>query len=434
MDNNKIVYIGMSADLIHPGHINLINAASAYGDITVGLLTDEAIASYKRVPFLSYSQREMVIKNLKGVVKVVPQNTLDYTKNLILLKPDYVVHGDDWKDGIQSKTRDAVIETLKQWNGELIEVPYTEGISSTSLNKAIKSDGVSSASRQKLLRRTLSSRKITKIIEGHSALCALIVENTKVEVNEEIREFDGIWSSSLTDSTIRGKPDIETLDLTTRLNTINEIFEVSTKPLIYDADTGGIVEHFVFTVKTLERLGVSAVVIEDKVGLKKNSLFGAEADQTQDSIEGFCNKISRGKKAQIEEEFMIIARIESLILEVGMDDAIKRAKAYVAAGADGILIHSKSKDPDEVIEFSRLFREFDESTPLVVVPSTYSHVTSTELGDAGINVVIYANHLLRGSYPAMSNIAESILQHSSSKEADKLCMPIKEIINLIPST
>tara|TARA_Y100000385_G_C13093318_1_gene639953 strand:+ start:1403 stop:2707 length:1305 start_codon:yes stop_codon:yes gene_type:complete len=432
MTANKTVYVGMSADLVHPGHINLINSASEYGDIVVGLLTDEAIASYKRVPFLTYEQREIVIKNLKGVVKVIPQLTLDYTENLMEIKPDFVVHGDDWKDGIQAKTRQAVINTLKTWDGKLIEVPYTKGISSTSLNQAIKAGGISSESRQKLFKRTINSRGITKILEGHSALCALIIEHTKIQCENEIREFDGIWSSSLTDSTVRGKPDIEALDLSTRLNTINEIFEVSTKPLIYDADTGGIVEHFVFTVKTLERLGVSAVVIEDKVGLKRNSLFGIEAKQTQDSIEGFCDKIQKGKLAQVSDDFMIIARIESLILEAGMSDAIQRAKAYVNAGADGILIHSKSKKPDEVIEFARQFREFNQGTPIVVVPSTYSHITSSELESAGINVVIYANHLLRGSYPAMSKIAESILYNSSSKEADKLCMPIKEIINLIP--
>lgn len=430
----NIVYVGMSADLIHPGHINLLNKAAKHGDVVVGLLTDEAIASYKRVPFLTYSQREMVIKNLKGVVDVIPQKTLDYTENLINLQPQIVVHGDDWKTGVQTKVRESVIETLKGWGGKLIEVPYTEGISSSSLNKALKEDGISTASRRQLFRRTIHSRNITKILEGHSALCALIIEHTKIETENEIREFDGIWSSSLTDSTVRGKPDIEALDLTTRLNTINEIFEVSTKPLIYDADTGGIVEHFIFTVKTLERIGVSAVVIEDKVGLKKNSLFGAEVNQTQDSIEGFCNKIREGKLAQVESDFMIIARIESLILEVGMEDAMMRAKAYVEAGADGILIHSKSKTPDEIIEFSKRFREFDQDTPIVVVPSTYSHVTAAELEAAGINVVIYANHLLRGSYPAMSKIAESILEHSSSKEADKMCMPIKEIINLIPST
>jgi phosphoenolpyruvate phosphomutase / 2-hydroxyethylphosphonate cytidylyltransferase len=430
----KKVYVGMSADLIHPGHINLLNKASDYGEVTVGLLTDSAIASYKRVPFLSYNQREVVINNIKGVSKVIPQETLDYTENLKQIQPDYVIHGDDWKNGIQSSTRKKVIETLYEWGGELIEVPYTEGISSSSLNKAIKLDGVSSESRKKLLRRIINSRKITKILEGHSALCALIVEHTKVEVENQIREFDGIWSSSLTDSTLRGKPDIEALDLSTRLNTINEIFEVSTKPLIYDADTGGIVEHFVFTVKTLERIGVSAVVIEDKVGLKKNSLFGTDVEQTQDSIEGFCNKIRQGKLAQIEEDFMIIARIESLILEVGMDDAIERAKAYVKAGADGILIHSKSKTADEVISFSKIFREFDEVTPIVVVPSTYSYITSDELENAGINVVIYANHLLRSSYPAMTNVAKSILEHSSSKEAEEHCMPIKEIINLIPSS
>jgi phosphoenolpyruvate phosphomutase / 2-hydroxyethylphosphonate cytidylyltransferase len=432
--NTKKVYVGMSADLIHPGHINLLNQASDYGDVIVGLLTDQAIASYKRVPFLNYAQREIVIKNIKGVTEVIPQETLDYAVNLKKLQPDYVIHGDDWKDGIQSETRQKVIDTLGEWGGKLIEVPYTKGISSTALNNAIKSDGISSESRKKLLRRIINSRKITKILEGHSALCALIIEHTRVVIENEVREFDGIWSSSLTDSTVRGKPDIEALDLATRLNTVNEIFEVSTKPLIYDADTGGIVEHFVFTVKTLERLGVSAVVIEDKVGLKKNSLFGTDVEQTQDSIEGFCNKIKQGKLAQVDEDFMIIARIESLILEAGMDDAIQRAKAYVQAGADGILIHSKSKSADEVMLFCKLFREFNHSIPIVVVPSTYSHITASELEKAGVNVIIYANHLLRSSYPAMTKVAESILENSSSKEAELDCMPIKEIINLIPSS
>ena len=299
--NNKIVYLGMSADLIHPGHINILNEAAKYGDVVVGLLTDKAIASYKRVPFLSYSQRETVVKNLKGVVDVIPQTTLDYSSNLQKLKPDFVVHGDDWKEGVQSETRKNVIKIIGEW-GELIEIPYTQGISSSKINSSIKAAGISTEARQKLFKRTLNSRGITKVMEGHSALCALIIENTKVEIESEVREFDAIWSSSLTDSTLRGKPDIEALDLTSRLNTINEIFEVTTKPLIYDADTGGIIEHFVFTVKTLERLGVSAVVIEDKVGLKKNSLFGVEAEQTQDSIESFVIKslrVSRHKLVMI---------------------------------------------------------------------------------------------------------------------------------------
>ena len=338
----------------------------------------------------------------------------------------------DWKEGVQSETRKNVIKIIGEWGGELIEIPYTQGISSSKINSSIKAAGISTEARQKLFKRTLNSRGITKVMEGHSALCALIIENTKVEIESEVREFDAIWSSSLTDSTLRGKPDIEALDLTSRLNTINEIFEVTTKPLIYDADTGGIIEHFVFTVKTLERLGVSAVVIEDKVGLKKNSLFGVEAEQTQDSIESFCNKITKGKQAQVGDDFMIIARIESLILEAGLEDALQRAEAYVKAGADGILIHSKSKKPDEVIEFATHFRKNNKSTPLIVVPSTYPQVTSNQLEKAGINVVIYANHLLRGSYPAMTNIAKSILENSSTIEAEKSCMPIKEIINLIP--
>ena len=431
---NKKVYVGMSADLVHPGHINLLDKASELGIVTVGLLTDEAIASYKRVPYLNYEQREKVISSLKSVGDVIPQKSLDYSENLKLLKPNFVVHGDDWKKGVQSKTRDKVIETLKEWGGSLIEVPYTKGISSTDINDAIKSQGISTESRKKLLRRIIKSKKIVRILEGHSALCALIIENTRVEMGEELREFDGIWSSSLTDSTLRGKPDIEALDLATRLNTVNEIFEVSNKPLIYDADTGGKVEHFVFTVKTLERLGVSAVVIEDKVGLKKNSLFGVHAEQTQDSIEGFSYKIREGKRAQVGNDFMIIARIESLILECGMDDAIERAKAYVEAGADGILIHSKSKNANEVISFTKLFRQFDNATPIVVVPSTYSNTKAEDLGDAGVNIIIYANHMLRSSYPAMARVANDILKHSSSYEAENDCMKIKEIINLIPST
>ena len=424
----------MSADLIHPGHINLLQKAAEYGDVCVGLLTDQAIASYKRLPYLDYKQREEVIKQLKMVANVIPQETLDYSENLIKLKPDYVVHGDDWKRGVQAKTRANVLRILKKWGGKLIEVPYTEGISSTALNQAIKAQGISVANRQRLLRRLLESKKCIRILEGHSALCALIIENTRVHIRNSLQEFDGIWSSSLTDSTLRGKPDVEALDLTTRLNTINEIFEVSSKPLIYDADTGGITEHFIFTVKTLERIGVSAVVIEDKIGLKKNSLFGTEANQTQDSIENFAKKISSGKKAQIGEDFMIIARIESLILEQGMEDAIERALAYVNAGADGILIHSKKKTADEVIEFSSRFRKHDDSTPIAVVPSTYPETLSEDLQKAGINIIIYANHMLRSSYPAMSKVALDILKNSSSAKSESDCMPIKEIINLIPSS
>ncbi|MCT7630173.1 phosphoenolpyruvate mutase [Aliarcobacter butzleri] len=428
---SKKVYVGMSADLVHPGHINILKVASQFGDITVGLLTDKAIASYKRLPYMSYEQRKAVIENIKGVKEVIPQNTLDYRPNLELLKPDFVVHGDDWKEGVQAKTRQQVIDTLAKWGGELIEPSYTDGISSTVLNKSLKELGTTPDIRRKRLRRLIDSKEVVRIMETHNALSGLIVENIKA--NNGI-EYDGMWSSSLTDSTSKGKPDIEAVDVTARINTVNEIFEVTTKPMIYDADTGGIAEHFVFTVRTLERTGVSAVIIEDKTGLKKNSLFGTEVEQTQDSIENFCAKIKVGKKAQITDDFMIIARIESLILDKGMDDAIARAKAYIEAGADGIMIHSRQKSPNEILEFCKILREYNENIPIVVVPTSFNQITAKELSKAGVNIVIYANHMLRAAYPGMKNVAKSILENDRSLEAEEQLLSIKEILDLIPGT
>ena len=428
---SKKVYVGMSADLVHPGHMNILKIAATLGEVTVGLLTDKAIASYKRLPYMTYSQRKSVIENIKGVKEVIPQDTLDYRPNLELLKPDFVVHGDDWKEGVQAKTRQQVIDTLALWGGELIEPSYTDGISSTALNKSLKELGTTPDIRRKRLRRLIDSKEVVRIMETHNALSGLIVENIKA--NNGI-EYDGMWSSSLTDSTSKGKPDIEAVDVTARINTINEIFEVTTKPLIYDADTGGIAEHFAFTVRTLERTGVSAVIIEDKTGLKKNSLFGTEVEQTQDSIENFCAKIKVGKKAQITDDFMIIARIESLILDKGMEDAIARAKAYIEAGADGIMIHSRQKSPNEILEFCKILRDYNENIPIVVVPTSFNQITAKELSKAGVNIVIYANQMLRAAYPGMKNVAKSILENDRSFEAEEQLLSIKEILDLIPGT
>lgn len=427
----KKVYIGMSADLVHPGHMNILKVGASLGEVTVGLLTDKAIAGYKRLPFMTYEQRKAVIENIKGVKEVIPQETLDYRPNLELLKPDIVVHGDDWKEGVQSKTRQQVIDTLAKWGGKLIEPSYTNGISSTALNKSLKEIGTTPDIRRSRLKRLIESKPIVRIMESHNALSGLIVENVKSDSGVE---YDGMWSSSLTDSTSKGKPDIEAVDVSARINTINEIFEVTTKPMIYDADTGGIAEHFAFTVRTLERTGISAVIIEDKTGLKKNSLFGNEVSQTQDSIENFCHKIEIGKKAQVTDDFMIIARIESLILEKGMNDAVSRAKAYIEAGADGIMIHSRKKEPDEILEFCKILREFNENVPIVVVPTSFNQITAKELSSAGINIVIYANHMLRAAYPGMKNVAKSILENDRSLEAEKELLSINEILDLIPGT
>ncbi len=430
----KKVYVGMSADLVHPGHINIINKAVALGDVMIGLLTDTAIASYKRLPYLSYDQRKIVIENIAGVKEVVSQETLNYVPNLKKYKPDIVVHGDDWKTGAQAKTRQDVIDILSEWGGKLVEIEYTQGISSSQLNQDLKQIGTTPDIRLRRLKRLLSSKPVVRVLEVHNGLCGLIVENVKVEVDNRAMEFDAMWSSSLTDSTARGKPDIEAVDLTSRMTTINDIFEVTTKPLIFDADTGGRPEHFSFTVKTLERLGVSAVIIEDKIGLKKNSLFGNVVHQEQDTIDNFSHKIKTGKDAQITNDFMIVARIESLILEKGMDDALKRARAYIDAGADAIMIHSRKKEPDEILEFCGHFKKLEKQVPIVVVPSSYHAIYEDELCKAGVNVVIYANHLLRSAYPAMINTARSILAHGRAFECADSCLSINEILDLIPGT
>jgi len=431
----KTVYLGMIGDIMHPGLINIINEGAKYGDVMIGLFTDKAIATHKRLPYLTYEQRKNVIENIKGVSSIVPQDEWSYVPNLLKYKPDYIIHGDDWLQGPDKYIRDEVFKVMEKLGGEVIEIPYTKGISASSLKEEIDSLGVTPQARLSSLRRLISAKPIVRILESHNGLTGLIAEHTSVEVNGQHREFDGMWASSLTDSTSKGKPDIEAVDLTTRLHDLNDTLEVTTKPVIYDGDTGGKLEHFVFTVRTLERLGISAVIIEDKVGLKQNSLFGTDAIQTQDTIDGFCNKIKAGKDAQITRDFMIISRCESLIAGKPVDDALERCHAYVAAGADGVMIHSKNKSGEDIKEFCQRFREKDPHTPIVAVPTTYNQFTEEELAEWGINIVIYANHMLRSAYPAMVKCAETILETSRSLEAsEKYCMPIKQILNLIPGT
>ena len=423
----------MSADIIHHGHLKIINEAQNLGEVIVGLLTDEAIASYKRLPFIPYNQRKIVVENIKGVNEVISQETLDYVSNLRKIKPDYVVHGDDWKTGVQKEIRQRVIDTLNEWGGELVEPKYTEGVSSTQLIDTLKGRGITPNIRLKSLKRLLDTKPISCFMEAHNGLTGLIVEKTSVQKGRQRREFDGLWLSSLTVSTSMGKPDTEVVDFSSRFQTIEEIMEVTTKPIIVDGDTGGKIEHFRFKVRTMERLGVSAIIIEDKIGLKRNSLFGNEVFQEQDTIENFCEKIREGNRVLVTEDFMIIARVESLILKKGMNDAVTRAKAYIDAGANGIMIHSKDKDGKEIIEFCNRFKTFEKRVPLVVVPSTFVHIREKEFKELGVNIVIYGNHLLRSAYPSMVKAAESILKHDRCMEASKeYCMPIKEILTLIP--
>jgi len=431
---NKVVYLGMVGDILHPGLINIITEATKLGNVMVGLYTDKAIAAYRRLPYMTYEQRKQVVENIKGVTQVVAQDDYSYIPNLLKYKPNYIIHGDDWKEGRDSELRDAVFKTMHEIGGEVVEIPYTKGINSSSLGKDIRGIGTTPDIRLKALRRLIAAKPIVRILETHDGLSGLIAENLEIENGPKINSFDGMWSSSLTDSTSKGKPDIEAVDLTTRMQDLTNILECTTKPIIYDGDTGGKPEHFAFAVRTLERNGISAVIIEDKIGLKKNSLFGTDAVQIQDSIEGFCHKIKIGKNAQVTDDFMVIARCESLIAGKSVDDALERCFSYVEAGADGIMIHSKNKTGEDIKQFCVKFREKYTSIPIVVVPTTYNQIKEEELHRWGVNVVIYANHMLRAAYPAMLKCATTILENERSLETDPICMPIKEILELIPGT
>lgn len=429
--NNPIVYTCFCTDIIHEGHLNLIKEAKKYGDVIVGVLCDSEMVKYNQFPLKSTEQRMEIVKNISGIKDVVVQNEIMYDNIIKEIRPDYVIHGNNWEEDSMKLIRKNIIEVTSRYGGELIEIPYTFNEHVQKIDKQMKEKLAMPELRRSRLKRLLDIVPIVKTIEVHSGLTGLIAEKTVLADGEVIDQFEAMWVSSLCDSTEKGKPDIELVDMTSRFRTINDIMEVTTKPIIFDGDTGGIAEHFVYTVRSLERMGVSAIIIEDKVGLKKNSLFGTDVEQTQDDIEHFCEKIAAGKKAQISDDFMIIARIESLILEKGMDDALKRAFAFRDAGADGIMIHSRKKDPSEILEFCDKFRDEDQKTPIVVVPSSFNSITESELKKHGVNIVIYANQLLRAAFPAMQDAAKSILKHHRAEEIDNKLMSIKDIITLI---
>lgn len=427
----KVVYTCFCTDVIHEGHLNIINEAKKYGEVVIGVLSDEAAVCFNRFPSIAFSERLAMVKSIPGIEKVMQQRTVMYDEVIGELKPDYVIHGDNWLEGPMRAIRDNVEGLLASYGGKIIDVPYTYNETVKYIDAKIRDRLSMPEYRRKRLKQILKLRPIVKAIEVHSGLTGIIAEKTIVENDGELDQFDAMWISSLCDSTAKGKPDIELVDMTSRFRTIDDVMEVTTKPIIFDGDTGGMIEHFVYTVRSLERMGVSAVILEDKIGLKKNSLFGNEVEQYQDDVEHFCAKLAAGKKVQLTDDFMIIARIESLILERGMKDALDRAMAYVNAGADGIMIHSRKKDPSEILEFCSTFRRFDTNTPLVVVPTSFNSITEKELSACGVNIVIYANQLTRSAFPAMQKTATDILKYHRAMEVDSRLMPIKEIITLI---
>lgn len=425
------VYTCFCTDIIHEGHLNIIREAQKYGKVIIGALSDKVLIRYNRFPTIAQEERIQMYKELDGVDEVIVQETMNYEDVIPVLRPDYVIHGDNWKEGPIAAIRKQVLSFLDEYGGTLIEPAYTYNEQVKKIDSQLREKLSMPEYRRKRLRQLIKICPIVKAIEAHSGLTGLIAEKTVVEQDGKLDQFDAMWVSSLCDSTAKGKPDIELVDMTSRFRTIDDIMEVTTKPIIFDGDTGGLTEHFVYTVRSLERMGVSAIIIEDKTGLKKNSLFGTEVVQTQDSIEHFCEKIAAGKRVQLTDDFMIIARIESLILEQGLEDALNRASAYVNAGADAIMIHSRKKDPAEILEFCDQFRKSDSTTPIVVVPSSFNTITEEELASHGVNIVIYANQLTRSAFPAMQQTAMDILRYHRAKEVDDRLMPIKDIITLI---
>ena len=430
---SRSVYMCFSTDVIHGGHIAIIKKARELGCLTVGVLSDEAVSSYKRLPLVPETERKKLFENVAGVQKVVIQKTLSYREILETLRPNIVVHGDDWREGFQKPIRDEVVSVLSSYGAKLVEYPYNYDDKYKEIDARTRADLAMPDIRRGRLKKVLGMKGFITAMEAHDGLTGLIVENTVVHNRDGgAHQFDAMWISSLCDSTAKGKPDIELVDMTSRFRTIEDITEVTTKPIIFDGDTGGKIEHFVYTVRSLERLGVSMVIIEDKTGLKKNSLFGTEVIQTQDTIENFSAKIKAGKRAQRTKEFMICARIESLILEQGMEDAMIRAFAFCEAGADAIMIHSRKKDPSEIQNFIEKFRAKDKTTPIVLVPTSFNSITEEEWKQRGANIIIYANQLMRAEVPAMQKAAEMILKNHRAEECDAMLMPFKDIIRLIP--
>ena len=432
--SDTVVYVGMSADILHKGHLLLIQRASELGKVVVGVITDEAISAYRQPPLLTFTERLDAVTSLANVGEVIPQDSLDSTENLRKVRPDFVVHGDDWIDGAQEENREAIINVLSEWGGVLKEIPHSKGISSTELRERLLSRSNPSFDRVSSLRSLLNAKDFLRFIDVHSGLSGVIIENASSTRNGEIVSFDGMWSSSLVDSTVRAMPDNESVDVSARLSGLQQVLDVTTKPIIFDGDTGGKIEHFVPNLRALERNGVSAVIIEDKVGLKRNSLFGNEVPQTLDDPYAFGEKISAGVQARRNKDFMVIARIESLIVDMGLNDALRRAEIYLDAGADGIMIHSRKKEPQEIFDFAREFNKWETGKPLVLVPTAFNDVREDELHEHGARILIHANHLLRASYPAMLRTAESILENGRTAEITPELMPISEILNFVPGS
>jgi phosphoenolpyruvate phosphomutase len=427
---NKTIYVPLAVDILHSAHINILKKAKKYGKVIVGLLTDSAIAEYKKFPLINYKERYKTLEGIRYIDQIVEQKNWDYSENIKKYKPNFFIHGDDWKTGIQKNQRRKVINTLKKIKGKLIEVPFKRNISSTEIKQKII-ELSSPINRVSKLKRLFHAKKIVRILESHNSLSGLIIENLKINKINRLVEFDGMWSSSLTDSATRGLPDNSSLSFSARISSLNDMMDVTTKPLVFDADNGGQIEHLPFLVRSLERSGASAIIMEDKVGLKKNSLFKNQTGTKQDKPQLFAKKIKKICNSRQSQDFMVIARIESFIVGKGLKDALFRAEIYSKAGADAILIHSKEKTPAEIFSFAKEFRKSKYFIPLVSVPSTYSKVYEKDLIRNGFKLVIYANQLLRAAYPAMQNTAKTILKNKRAFEADKKIIPIKEIINLI---
>jgi len=283
-----------------------------------------------------------------------------------------------------------------------------------------------------LLKKLIEEKGFVRLIEVHNGLSALIAQMCSVKKEENVIEYDGFWESSFTDSASKGIPDAEIVGYDSRLVTIDEILNVTSKPMIIDGDTGGSAAQFEYLVRKLGRLGVSGIIIEDKMFPKRNSL-DKDAKQILEDPEVFSQKIQRGQEVKLGEDFFIIARIESLIAGRSLNDAVSRARQYIIAGADGIMIHSKKDTPNDILsfasEYEKICIELKRRPILVCVPTTYNLITDKELHDHGFNVIIHANQMLRAAHKSMKKVSEVMLRNDRGFEAEALCSPVSEVFS-----
>jgi len=426
MASEKTVYVGMVGDMLHVGHINILKTAARLGRVTVGVLTDRAVVGYKRLPLLAFEDRVRVVESIADVAAVVPQKTLSYVENLRALRPDYVVHGDDWRYGDQvSRARAEVIATLGEWGGELVEVAYTKGISSTAIHRSGAADALFSGTRQGRLRRLLAAKPTLRIVEAHSGLSAKIA--AEVRGPDGATGFDAVWQSGLTDAIHRGKSDGGAVDRGRRLQAVEEILDAGPLPLIYDGRAAGRPETVFDLTRALDKAGVSALCLGDRSDPDRTGPEMSPAE-TVAQIEAVRAACPTGA-------VMAISRIVVAAPGNGgsgaLDRALDRALALLEAGSDAVMFDSAADTAEPILDIAARLRRQRRDVPLFAAQSDRWGAPIHRFENAGIDAVVYETHLLRATVAPMRRAATALLAEGTGPAPD--LTPLPELRGLFPS-